>query len=208
MDGIALIQQRIGQIHNLIASVSPTSATQETTGASGLTGTLASSTGLFSSDTSFASILSQLQGTDSTLAAAATQLNSSGVPLTLAGYGNGRIPESALGTINGSSERLWAPAATQLNALLADAKASGVSIGVTDGYRSYESQVGLVQSKGLYSQGGLAAEPGTSKHGWGMAVDLGLDATAQAWMRQHAKEYGFVETLDREPWHWEFKPQS
>ena len=54
----------------------------------------------------------------------------------------------------------------------------------------------------------LAAAPGTSEHGWGLAVDLGLDATSQAWMRQHAKEYGFVDNVPREPWHWQFAPSA
>ena len=54
----------------------------------------------------------------------------------------------------------------------AAAAAAGVDIGVTDSYRPYEEQVDLVRRKGLYSQGGLAAVPGTSPHGWGMALDV------------------------------------
>ena len=64
----------------------------------------------------------------------------------------------------------------------------------------------LAERKGLYKDGGLAAVPGTSDHGWGMAVDLSLDAGAQAWMRLHAGEYGFVEDTPREPWHWGYHP--
>ena len=75
-----------------------------------------------------------------------------------------------------------------------------------DSYRTYDSQVDLAERKGLYKDGGLAAVPGTSDHGWGMAVDLSLDAGAQAWMRQHAGEYGFVEDTPREPWHWGYHP--
>jgi LAS superfamily LD-carboxypeptidase LdcB len=51
----------------------------------------------------------------------------------------------------------------------------------------------------------LAATPGTSNHGWGLSVDLDLDATAQAWMRQNGARYGFVEDVPREPWHWTFR---
>jgi hypothetical protein len=43
---------------------------------------------------------------------------------------------------------------------------AGVDIGVTDSYRSYDAQVDVARRKGLYSQGGLAATPGTSDHGW------------------------------------------
>lgn len=66
----------------------------------------------------------------------------------------------------------------------------------------------LVRRKGLYSQGGLAASPGTSNHGWGLALDLRLDAKAQAWMRSNAKDFGFVEDVPREPWHWTFRPNG
>jgi LAS superfamily LD-carboxypeptidase LdcB len=90
----------------------------------------------------------------------------------------------------------------------AAAAAEGVTIGVTDSYRTYESQVDLVARKGLYSQGGLAAAPGTSMHGWGVATDLRLDSSAQAWMRSNAGRYGFVENVAREPWHWQYKPTS
>jgi D-alanyl-D-alanine carboxypeptidase len=83
-----------------------------------------------------------------------------------------------------------------------------VKIGISDSYRSYAEQVDVARRKGLYSQGGLAAKPGTSEHGWGMAADLDLNNKAQAWMRVHGKEYGFVENVPREPWHWAYQPKS
>ena len=52
----------------------------------------------------------------------------------------------------------------------------------------------------------LAAAPGTSKHGWGMATDLNLNSEAQAWMRSNAGAFGFVEDTPREPWHWGYHP--
>nr|WP_255633292.1 M15 family metallopeptidase [Demequina sp. TTPB684] len=168
-----------------------------------------SNNGVFTAGTSFADVLAAVSPSGTTsLAAAASELNAQGIPRSLAGYGNGKIPADALAPLNGSSERMWAPAAERLNAMISDAKAAGVSISVTDGYRTYDSQVRLAQQKGLYSQGGLAAAPGTSEHGWGLAVDLGLNPTAQAWMRQHAQDYGFVENVPREPWHWEFVPKA
>ena len=207
MEAVTGIQQRITQIQMMMAQ-GPSSAPAALTGttARGVLGGASLGGSTLTTDSDFASVLASLDGGSSTLATAASQLNSAGVPLSLAGYGNGKIPESALSPISGSSERMWGPAATQLNTLLADAKAAGVNISVTDGYRDYDSQVALASSKGLYSQGGLAAEPGTSEHGWGLAVDLGLDANSQAWMRQNASKYGFVEAVPREPWHWEFHP--
>lgn len=217
MEAVAAIDHRIGQIHQLIASLTmhPTSSAGMTVTAP--TGSLASSASLFSGagalpsfsqGAAFSDILASLQSRTTSLADAAALLNTNGVPRALAGYGNGRVPESELSPINGSNQRIWGPAAEHLNRLLADAKAAGVTIGITDGYRSYDSQVRVANEKGLYTEGGLAAKPGTSQHGWGLAVDLKLDPNAQAWMRQHAKEYGFVENVPREPWHWEFQPHK
>jgi LAS superfamily LD-carboxypeptidase LdcB len=83
-----------------------------------------------------------------------------------------------------------------------------VHIGITDSYRPYAEQVDLARRKGLYSQGGLAARPGTSEHGWGMAADLDLNAKALTWMRQHGADYGYINNVPRENWHWAFKPNA
>jgi D-alanyl-D-alanine carboxypeptidase len=135
-------------------------------------------------------------------------LNSKGIPTDLAAYGNGKIPASALEQVGGTGHTLWAPAAESLTRMMADAKKDGVHIGITDSYRPYTEQVDLARRKGLYSQGGLAAKPGTSEHGWGMAADLDLNAKALSWMKEHGADYGFVNNVPRESWHWAFKPKT
>ena len=135
-------------------------------------------------------------------------LNSKGVPTDLAAYGNGKIPASALERVGDTRHKLWAPAAQSLNQMINDAKRDGVHIGITDSYRPYEEQVDLARRKGLYSQGGLAAKPGTSEHGWGMATDLDLNGKALSWMKQNADKYGFVMNVPRENWHWAYRPKS
>ncbi|WP_127504068.1 M15 family metallopeptidase [Actinoplanes solisilvae] len=135
-------------------------------------------------------------------------LNSKGIPTDLAAYGNGRIPASALEQVGGTRHKLWAPAAQSLNQMINDAKKEGVHIGITDSYRPYTEQVDLARRKGLYSQGGLAAKPGTSEHGWGMATDLDLNAKALSWMKQNGEKYGFEMNVPRENWHWAYKPKS
>lgn len=127
-------------------------------------------------------------------------------PAELVAYGNGRIPKEALAEIGHGSHRLHAPAAKAFRQMEAAARADGITIGVTDSYRSYDAQVDLAKRKGLYSRGGLAATPGSSNHGWGLALDLDLDAKALAWMRQNAPDFGFVEDTPREPWHWGYRP--
>ena len=136
------------------------------------------------------------------------KLNSKGIPTDLAAYGNGKIPAASLEKVGATGHKLWAPAAEQLTSMIADAKKDGVTIGITDSYRSYDEQVDLAKRKGLYSQGGLAARPGTSDHGWGMAADLDLNAAALSWMRANGEKYGFVENVPRETWHWTYAPRS
>jgi zinc D-Ala-D-Ala carboxypeptidase len=169
------------------------------------TATQSSATTSAAGGTSFASYLS-----DAVASSKATTytLNSKGIPTDLAAYGNGRIPASALEKVGDTGHKLWSPAAESLTRLMADARKDGVHIGITDSYRSYTEQVDLARRKGLYSQGGLAAKPGTSEHGWGMAADLDLNGKALSWMKQHGAEYGFVNNVPRESWHWAYKPAS
>ncbi len=129
-------------------------------------------------------------------------------PTDLSAYGNGRIPASALKPLGVGDHRLWAPAADHFRAMRAAAARDGVSIGVNDSYRSYAEQVDMARRKGLYSQGGLAAAPGTSEHGLGKSVDLQLDSRALSWMRAHADEYGFRNNVPRESWHWTYTARS
>lgn len=199
LDGIASINQRIAAIQATIGSLAPTPTTTTTTSGTAFAQALAQAVDPAASGTAAA-------GTTGTSATAATSTarDADGVPLALAGYGNGKIPAAALHEVGSTGHRLWAPAADALESLIADAARDGVTIGITDSYRSYEAQVDVAARKGLYSQGGLAAVPGTSDHGWGMAVDLKLDDAAQSWMRANGGRYGFVEDTPREPWHWAY----
>lgn len=129
-------------------------------------------------------------------------------PAELLAFGNGRIPTDRLEPLGVGSHRLHAPAAAAYRTMTAAAAAEGVEIGITDSYRSYEAQRDVAARKGLYSQGGLAATPGTSNHGWGLSVDLDLDPAAQQWMRDNGWRFGFVEDTPREPWHWTYRPQT
>lgn len=127
-------------------------------------------------------------------------------PPGLVVFGNGTVPADALAPVGDTNHRLWAPAANGLSALIDDAAAEGIEVGITDSYRPLAVQERLAREKGLYSQGGLAAVPGTSNHGWGVATDLDLDGAALDWMRENGWKYGFVEDVPREPWHWTYRP--
>ena len=128
------------------------------------------------------------------------------------GYPNGLIPPSALCPIGVGSHALRCDAAAAWRAMSeAYAAAFGEPVCITDSYRTYASQVRLYGEKPA-----LAAVPGTSNHGWGLAVDLcgGIDTfgTAQyAWMVANAGRFGWLHPTwadpgngREEPWHWEY----
>ena len=131
------------------------------------------------------------------------------VPSALQLYGNGRVPPEALQPIEQAGHRLFAPAADAWMAAVDAAAADGITLRITDSYRTYDQQVDLVRRKGLYSEGGYGATPGTSNHGWGLAVDADVtDPATLNWLRTNAHRFGYVEAVPREPWHWEFRPHQ
>ena len=128
------------------------------------------------------------------------------------GYPNGLIPPSAMCPLGAAGHSLRCDAAAAYRAMSAAfASAFGTPICITDSYRTYASQVTLYGQKPA-----LAAVPGTSNHGWGLAVDLcgGMETfgTAQyAWMTANAGRFGFLHPTwadpgrgREEPWHWEY----
>jgi D-alanyl-D-alanine dipeptidase len=127
------------------------------------------------------------------------------------------LNEASNGLLNGSylisiggNHKLNSEASVAYLKMVAAAKAEGVEWGVTDSYRTLETQKDLVKRKGLYSKGGLAAQPGTSNHGWGSAVDLNFKVgkgNALEWLKKNAATYGFT-NIPREPWHWEHKQSA
>ncbi|MBW3606729.1 MAG: M15 family metallopeptidase [Actinobacteria bacterium] len=125
------------------------------------------------------------------------------------GYDNGRIPLPALASI-GAGHLLRTDAAAAWIKLQRAATADlGHTIGVTDSYRSYEAQVAVKTAKGY-----LAATPGRSNHGWGLALDLdtgGWDGTAMRWLQANAHRFGWhhpdwarIDGSKPEHWHWEY----
>jgi cell wall-associated NlpC family hydrolase len=128
------------------------------------------------------------------------------------GYANGRIPPSALCPLGVGSHVLRCDAAASYRAL-GDAfqAAFGSPLCITDSYRSYAAQVAAYRTKPR-----LAAWPGTSNHGWALAVDLcgGINVAGSpqwTWMQANAGRFGFVNppwarpgAEKPEPWHWEY----
>lgn len=111
---------------------------------------------------------------------------------------NGRLPKSDLARIPGGELRKDAAAAW--NAPGGPADAGLVPTGSRSSYRTLVEQEQLMRELGP----GIAAVPGTSNHGWGVAIDL-PEPWMWAWMHEHGAKYGWEKTeAFHEPWHWNF----
>lgn len=89
-------------------------------------------------------------------------------------YSNGRIPDCELKSAPGlpGSVKIHPQAAEQLGKLFAAARAAGFPFTIISAYRSYERQLDLVGGDPNAKIRGVA-RAGTSKHGWGTAIDIG-----------------------------------
>lgn len=126
------------------------------------------------------------------------------------GYANGQLPQELLCPLPQAGERLRADAAAAfIDMDGAFREQFGHPMCVADSYRPLDDQVRLFHEL----QGGMAADPGTSAHGEGTAVDLcgGVEndeSDEHGWLRDHAPEYGWHHPDwaggGFEPWHWEY----
>lgn len=159
-------------------------------------------------------------------------------PLCLLGQQNGRIPATLLedipGLEGGPTVRLVEPAARAWRAMTAAAFADGVVLKATstsDTFRPYAVQERIFRERYTttpisgrrprewngrrwYQKPGTAAAavPGTSNHGWALAVDTGTERDGDAgtepidqrtldWLLDHAEDFGWSWELQSEPWH-------
>lgn len=156
---------------------------------------------------------------------------------------NGDLPANLLTKLDFCGHKIEKNAVKKLNELNKAYKAKfGKDMQITDGYRTFSVQnkifdwdyydTGLnpytkkvdPKNKGRKvgsfkaskPTGVAAAPPGTSKHGWGQAVDIGGFGNGPGnekfeWMEANAKKYGWINPnwakqpgASYEPWHWEY----
>tara|TARA_B100002019_G_scaffold285305_1_gene294092 strand:+ start:469 stop:3243 length:2775 start_codon:yes stop_codon:yes gene_type:complete len=130
-------------------------------------------------------------------------------------YKNGEVPRSEMKQVTGYAGYgaagkgiLHNSVADKFQSMLDAAKKDGHPLGINDTYRTYEDQVYMKQTKGR-----LAATPGTSNHGYGLAADLNYFDGGYKWLWSNADKFGFrplsgwglsPNTPDKaEAWHWE-----
>ena len=139
---------------------------------------------------------------------------------------NGQLPDILLKEINdpqkykGSIQsdngniRLYSEIVDKLNSLLALASSQGIILKINSAYRTYDDQLEVINQYGR----NVAACPGTSNHGFALAIDLANASCGKLipgmkeydWIKENAPKYGFNRLPwgnkgeDWESWHWEY----
>ena len=134
---------------------------------------------------------------------------------------NGHLPASAMTALSWSVDDLGTPfylrsaaaaALERLNKAFTAALGHPLDLDLT--YRDYATQVAVRAALGT-----VAAPPGTSAHGTGLAIDVpewpcsyGWDTAARAWLLQHGPAVGWVQPAwarasgsNPEYWHYEYR---
>jgi hypothetical protein len=134
---------------------------------------------------------------------------------TWGGHANGRIPLDQLCPITANGRLLLRCDAAQAFLAMDAAHTAelGRSIVVTDAYRDLAGQVDVHRRKPE-----LAATPGTSTHGWGLAVDMavgGWNGPTFRWLERNGPRFGWhhppwahKDGSKPEAWHWEYAPAA
>lgn len=140
------------------------------------------------------------------------------------------VPSVPLRVPGNESMQLRSVAAGALEKMFAAAKADGVPLMLSSGYRSYSYQVslynGYVKSVGQTGADAVSARPGFSEHQTGLAADIEplneecdvsvcfANLPAGKWLAANAYKFGFimrypadkvkVTGYDYEPWHFRY----
>ena len=96
-------------------------------------------------------------------------------------------------------------------ALVNAAEADGVPLPLKSGFRTYPKQEYLYDGFVRRLPGfNLAAKPGFSNHQDGYAYDFAIAGyegnPRYDWLKRNGPRHGFVRTVNKEPWHWEYRP--
>ena len=101
-------------------------------------------------------------------------------------------------------------------AMCKEANAAGITLLVTDSFRSFEKQDYLYKGRKAYVARGHtppkfnpANQAGWSKHQNGTGIDINSKVPKeQKWMVNYAHKFGFKRTVQGEAWHWEYMPNQ
>jgi hypothetical protein len=149
-------------------------------------------------------------------------------------YKNGEMPDDKLKLINNYTKykgdiqsdngliRLYTKASIALDKLIEAAEKEGIPVKINSAYRTVTDQNkvwgtncsnSIGSGRCIAKQGqGPAAIPGTSNHGFGLAVDFATPSLKRIkegdklyeWLVKNAASYGF-KRIQSETWHWEYQ---
>jgi LAS superfamily LD-carboxypeptidase LdcB len=151
-------------------------------------------------------------------------------------YKNGEIPTNKLRPIlneskynnpsvnksDGSRVRLFEDASLSLDRLLIAAEHANIKLKINSAYRTYDDQLRVWNTNCSNAVGtgkcipkkgkNLTAIPGTSNHGYGLAIDFAIangkliseNNIEYKWLIQNASRFGF-KRIASEAWHWEYQ---
>ena len=161
------------------------------------------------------------------------------LPAEVAKVGNGNLTPQMLKKVK-TGGRMWKPAANAFNKLYADALCAGFILRNVGDYRPLTKQTAMFkdryslknlgrnpkvtrkyQGKVWYLKPGKSPSgvPGTSNHGFGLAIDLAYDRNGALvpmggkcfdWLCKNAPKYGFYlqgsnpKSPEFEAWHWQY----
>lgn len=150
------------------------------------------------------------------------------LPAILKGKPNGQIPAELLVPCGLRNFLMVEPAAGAMRAMVAAAAGDGVTLSATGTWRSYDQQKAMFLDRYVTTNTGgktktwegrtywqkpkvaMAAAPGTSNHGLGLAVDLSdspsvpICGPSLAWLADHGPSFGYWNTVQSENWHWTY----
>lgn len=161
------------------------------------------------------------------------------IPTEVKLYKNGLLPSGRLKPVKCGGQ-MYAPVAVWFDKMYDAALAAGFKFRNVGAFRSFQSQLTLFKSrysdaptdrvpkvtrhyegKTWYLNKGMSpsATPGTSNHGWGLAMDLGYDVKGNIasmggkcldWLCANGPRYGFYlqgsdpKNPEFEAWHWQY----
>lgn len=155
------------------------------------------------------------------------------MPACLKGQENGKLSAGILKKCDVGSALMAEPAARAMKAMVAAMRSAlGLDYTHVGAYRTYKQQEELFLSRytttplpgrptrtwngvKYWQKPGtaMAAVPGTSNHGWGLALDIAekvngkpvsISARSVKWLVKHARQYGFSAEVQSEQWHWRY----
>ena len=127
-------------------------------------------------------------------------------PLRQELFKSGRSIGYATEFVNINGKMVIKEVAAYVQTMIAAANRDSVVLQVTSGFRTMEDQQTLYDEYRA-GTGNLAAEPGKSNHQNGIAIDLNVSSEngrVFEWLTKNAWRYGFIRTVSRERWHWEY----